>query len=133
MADIVTNQIRNTVVPRVETTRPPKQVHPRRKRRNRERRTRIAFQVGIVVAVLAVMTILNETQGDLVMPRPDKVVQEGWDMFRDGTMWTALGQSVKVFVVGFAVAFGSGIIGGILVGGFMRFGRVVDPFINALN
>lgn len=108
-------------------------VKRRARRRHRDRLTIWTTRVLLVVATLALMTLLNHTQGDLVMPRPDKVVQAGWRMFANGTMWTALRQSLRVFSIGFSTAIASGVVGGIVVGGFPRVGRVFDPFINALN
>jgi ABC-type nitrate/sulfonate/bicarbonate transport system permease component len=108
-------------------------VQARRQRRGRENHIVRAWQIGIVVFGLVLMWAINAGQGDLVMPRPDHVVTSFWDMINDGSLWTALRQSLKVFLVGFATAAVAGVIFGILVGGFHRVGKVFEPFINALN
>ena len=112
---------------------PPARAQLRRRRRSRERWLLRTEQLVLVALGLGIMTVLNLTKGDLVMPRPDKVVVAGAKMFADGTMWKALGQSVQVFGIGYGVSALSGVVLGILIGGFARLGRVLDPFINALN
>jgi NitT/TauT family transport system permease protein len=105
----------------------------RRARRDRQRRVAIAWQVLIVLAILGIMQGVNAWKGDLVMPAPWSVVTSGWAQIKDGTLPKALLQSLEVFGIGFGVSAASGILFGVIIGGFRTVERVFDPFINALN
>lgn len=109
------------------------QVSRRRARRDRQRRVIVTWQVLLVLAVLGIMQGVNAWKGDLVMPAPGSVVISGWDQITDGTLPHALVQTLTVFGIGFGVSAASGIILGVIIGGFKMVERVFDPFINALN
>ena len=90
-------------------------------------------QVLIVMAMLGGMQVLNMVAGNLVMPAPGGVLQQSVLMWSDGTIPRALGESLTVLLLGFFLAASTGILLGILLGGFPIVGRVLDPFVNALN
>lgn len=104
-----------------------------RKRRNRERNIVSLLRVALVILLLAGMYLLNATSGNLTMPNPLDVLDESWKMWTDGTMIRGLGQTLTVLSLGFLLAVTTGILGGILLGGFRLIGRVLDPFVNAIN
>jgi len=106
--------------------------------RGRERRRRqngfvLGAQVLIAIALLAGMYALNATSGKLIMPRPDDVLAQSIKLWSDGTMLKALGESLTVLVIGYAISIVTGILGGALLGGFHYLSRVLDPYVNALN
>jgi ABC-type nitrate/sulfonate/bicarbonate transport system permease component len=101
--------------------------------RIRSRRIALLWQVGILLAVIAGMKILNTTSGNLVMPSPEDVFRQSVVMWSDGTIPRALGESLTVLGLGFILAATSGILIGILLGGFPFLGRVLDPYVNAVN
>ncbi|WP_085786344.1 ABC transporter permease [Ketogulonicigenium robustum] len=101
--------------------------------RARRRSAIIAWQVAIAILIVAAMYALNATQGNLTMPRPDAVLRQLVTMIGDGTIPKALGQSLTVLVAGFALSALTGIVGGVILGGFPFVGRVMDPFVNAIN
>jgi len=101
--------------------------------RARRRRGVVLWQVGILLALIAGMKVLNMTSGDLVMPSPEAVLRQSIEMWADGTIPFALGQSLTVLGLGFVLAATSGILIGILLGGFPFLGRVLDPYVNAVN
>jgi len=103
------------------------------KRRRREDTLVIGAQILIGLAVLAGMYLLNATSGKLFMPRPDDVLAQSIKLWSDGTMIRALGESLTVLVFGFVISAVTGIALGVFLGGFRVFGRVLDPFVNALN
>jgi len=92
-----------------------------------------ASWVGLVVLILVGMQVLNVTQGNLVMPRPAAVAEEFITLWSDSTMLKALGQSLTVLGLGFLLAASTGIVGGVILGGFPFLNRVMDPFVNAMN
>jgi NitT/TauT family transport system permease protein len=67
------------------------------------------------------------------MPSPLAVARQSVIMWSDGTMLLGLGQSLLVLVLGFALAAVTGILGGVILGGFPVIGRILDPFVNAIN
>lgn len=101
--------------------------------RLRTRRVSILWQVVILLALIAGMKVLNTTSGNLVMPSPEAVFRQSVEMWSDGTIPRALGESLTVLGLGFVLASTSGILIGILLGGFPFLGRVLDPYVNAVN
>lgn len=127
----------------LEQSRPAAPVAPRmsrpnlaekaRRRRSGERNFVLVLQVGLVVLLIAGMYLLNAWRGNLIMPSPTDVLDESIKMWSDGTMLFALGQSLTVLSLGFLLSVTTGIAAGILLGGFRVVGRVLDPFVNAIN
>ncbi len=104
-----------------------------RKRRTRERNLVSSLRVCVVILLLVGMHLLNATSGNLTMPKPADVLDQSWKMWTDGTMFRGLGETLTVLSLGFVLAAVTGIVAGILLGGFRIAGRVFDPFVNAMN
>jgi NitT/TauT family transport system permease protein len=92
-----------------------------------------AAQLCLVILLVSGMQALNASGGNLIMPSPLAVARQSVSMWSDGTMLLGLGQSLLVLGLGFALAAFTGIAGGILLGGFPVVGRILDPFVNAMN
>lgn len=103
------------------------------RRRRRQDTLVLGAQILIGLGLLAGMYLLNATAGKLFMPRPDDVLAQSIRLWSDGTMLRALGESLTVLVFGFLISALSGILIGVVLGGFPFVGRVFDPFVNALN
>jgi ABC-type nitrate/sulfonate/bicarbonate transport system permease component len=104
-----------------------------RSQRRSSRRAAILWRVSILVALIVGMKILNTTSGNLVMPSPEAVFRQSVEMWSDGTIPRALAESLLVLGLGFVLAATTGILFGILLGGFPFLGRVLDPYVNAVN
>jgi len=104
-----------------------------RKRRRRQQGFVLGAQIAIAILLLAGMYLLNATSGNLTMPRPDDVLDESIKMWSDGTMIRALGETMTVLTLGFILSATTGVALGVLLGGFRIVGRVLDPFVNAMN
>lgn len=104
-----------------------------RRRRSAESGAVFGAQIFIGLALLAGMYALNAVGGNLLMPSPTDVVEESILMWSDGTMLAGLGQSLTVITLGFLLSASTGIFLGVLLGGFRVLGRVLDPFVNAMN
>jgi len=131
-------QPKDLASPAAETGRarvPPARVVPgtAQSQRNRGRRAAVLWRVAILVAMIVGMKILNTTSGNLVMPSPEAVFWQSIEMWSDGTIPRALAQSLLVLGLGFVLAATTGILFGILLGGFPFLGRVLDPYVNAVN
>lgn len=101
--------------------------------RSRSRRITIQWQVAILLTLIVGMKILNTTSGNLVMPSPEAVFWQSIAMWADGTIPLALGETLFVLGLGFALAATTGVLGGVILGGFPFLGRVLDPYVNAVN
>jgi ABC-type nitrate/sulfonate/bicarbonate transport system permease component len=127
------HRVERDSVPLAEGSRGARAAARARKRRVRERTLVGGIQVAIVILAIAVMYVLNATSGNLTMPKPHAIFKAFWALWTDGTMFRALLQTLNVFALGFLLSAVTGIIGGILLGGFRLVGRVFDPFVNAIN
>ncbi|MCB1993125.1 MAG: ABC transporter permease [Geminicoccaceae bacterium] len=103
------------------------------KQRRRSRDAVLGLQVLIVILLIAGMQLLHATAGNLVMPSPVAVLNQSIVMWSDGTILRGLGESLTVICLGFLLASTSGILIGVVLGGFPFVGRVLDPFVNAMN
>lgn len=104
-----------------------------RRRRIGERSAVVGSQILIALLLLAGMYALNATAGKLTMPRPDAVLAQSIKMWSDGSMLRGLGETLTVLSLGFVLSATTGIFLGVLLGGFRFAGRVLDPFVNAMN
>lgn len=104
-----------------------------RRRRRLESGAVFGVQVVIGLLLLAGMYALNAVGGNLVMPNPNDIVEQSVVMWSDGTMLRGLGESLTVISLGFLLSASTGIFLGVLLGGFRVLGRVLDPFVNAMN
>ena len=104
-----------------------------RQKRSRTRGTIRGVQVLIVILLIAGMQMLNHAAGNLVMPSPGSILRQSFLIWSDGTILRALGQSLTVLGLGFLLAATTGIFFGILIGGIPVVGRVLDPFVSAMN
>ncbi|SMY06965.1 ABC transporter permease [Flavimaricola marinus] len=102
-------------------------------KKSQTRRVIVFWQLFILLILIAGMKLLNTTSGNLVMPSPEAVFWQSVEMWSDGTIPRALGESFAVLGLGFVLAATSGILIGILLGGFPFIGRVLDPYVNAVN
>ena len=63
---------------------------------------------------------------------PSRIIAAGYEMFRDGSIWSDLAVSGEEFVLGYGLAIIVGVPLGILMGWYSRLNAVLDPFVNAL-
>ncbi len=104
-----------------------------RKRRKRESGAVVATQLALALLLLAGMYALNATAGNLTMPSPVDVLEQSVIMWSNGTMLRGLLESLTVLGAGFLLSATTGILLGVVLGGFRFVGRVLDPFVNAMN
>lgn len=93
----------------------------------------LAAQGLVALALILGMQLLNALAGNLVMPSPLAVLGQSIEMWADGTMLWALWESLAVLFAGFGLAATSGVVLGVLLGGFPFMGRVCAPFVMAMN
>lgn len=71
--------------------------------------------------------------GSSFMPSPAQTAVAAVKLFGSGTIFRATGQSLAVFLAGYAVAAVVAIPLGLLMGGFRVLGATLDPYVNALT
>lgn len=104
-----------------------------RQGRGRLSRRVLAAQGLVALALILGMQLLNALAGNLVMPSPLAVLRQWTLMWADGTMLWALWESLAVLLAGFGLAATTGVVVGVLLGGFPFMGRVFAPFVMAMN
>lgn len=103
------------------------------RRRRRQRLGTFMAQVLILGLVLLLMQLLNSVVGNLALPTPGQVWTSFLDIAKDGTLGSAIAETLIVFSIGFVIAGLTGVLLGVITGGISAVGRVLDPYINALN
>jgi ABC-type nitrate/sulfonate/bicarbonate transport system permease component len=106
-----------------------------RAQRSRRRETSfvLATQALLIALILIGMVALNGSMGKLFMPHPADVWTQTIKLWSEGIMGKALGQSLTVMSSGFVLSAATGIAFGIVLGGFRVVGRILEPFVNAIN
>ena len=122
----------SSLLPKRAAKRPVKATRAKTRRRI-ESGAVLGAQIMIGLGLLAGMYVLNAVGGNLLMPSPSAVARQSFIMWTDGTMLAGLAQSVTVITLGFLLSAATGIVLGVLLGGFRTLGRVLDPFVNAMN
>ncbi|HLI14567.1 MAG TPA: ABC transporter permease [Acidimicrobiales bacterium] len=103
------------------------------RRRTRERFVVLAGQLLVIGLLVLAMQLVNANFGGLTMPAPGSVLRQLGHLVRDGVLGRALAETLTVFGIGYGVSLASGVLLGMVVGGFRTIGRIWEPFINALN
>jgi NitT/TauT family transport system permease protein len=77
-------------------------------------------------------SVAFEWVNPLFTSSPSRILETGYGMFADGSIWPHLRVSGFEFVVGFGMAIVLGVPLGILMGWYRRLNAVLDPFVSAL-
>lgn len=84
---------------------------------------------GFILAWTGLSAVLD----DNLFPSPLATLHAAVAIFRDGTLATALGQSVLVYLGGYFLAIAVAIPFGLMMGGFRLFGQTMEIYVNALT
>lgn len=69
----------------------------------------------------------------IYLPAPSAIVMAFVATIRSGELGTQLGQTASVLALGFLLAMVTGMIVGVAMGASKTLGRLLDPYVNALN
>ena len=96
------------------------------------RRSKFLYGVGGLVVAIALWQILASAGAInvLIYSSPWNVLQAARTLQSNGSLDTALGQSGKLFGVGFAIALVAGLVGGVIIGWYRRLGALLDPLVS---
>jgi ABC-type nitrate/sulfonate/bicarbonate transport system permease component len=91
--------------------------------------------IGILVflAALGVWQLWAGAANSFVVPTASEVAERAWDVWRTSDFLSEVGQSMKRYIVGFAIAAVIGIGLGLLVGASHAARRTLDPFLELLR
>ena len=78
------------------------------------------------------MSVALEWVNPLFTSSPSRIVDAGYEMFADGSIYPHLAVSGQEFLVGYGMAIVIGVPLGILMGWYGRINAVLDPFVSAL-
>jgi NitT/TauT family transport system permease protein len=92
----------------------------------------IAIYRLVALAALLLLWWLAALAAPGWIPTPLATARAGQAMLADGTIWTATGESLAVYAVGYLLAAAVGISAGLLMGGFRLLGRTLEIYVNAL-
>ncbi len=91
-----------------------------------------AIRIASVVTVLGVWELFGPSMNRVFLRPPSQIVRAFFDLLETGELQTALGQSLRVFVVGLVIAVVAGIPIGIVMGRSRVAYNVLDPWVSAL-
>jgi sulfonate transport system permease protein len=92
-----------------------------------------ALGVLVFVAVLGIWQLWAGAEDNVLVPTASEVAERAWDEWRTSDFLSEVGQSMKRYVVGFAIAAAIGIALGLLVGASHAARRTLDPFLECLR
>jgi ABC-type nitrate/sulfonate/bicarbonate transport system permease component len=97
------------------------------------RLVRPALGVLVFLAVLALWELWARAANSFLVPTASEVAERAWDVWPTSDFLSEVGQSMKRYAIGFAIAAAIGITLGLLVGASHAARRTLDPFLECLR
>ena len=91
----------------------------------------LAIRAASVLVVLVAWEVLGPNVNRLILRPPSQIAVAFLDLLANGELQTALGQSLRVFSIGLAIALVAGILVGIVSGRSRVFFNAIDPWVSA--
>jgi ABC-type nitrate/sulfonate/bicarbonate transport system permease component len=92
-----------------------------------------ALGVLVFLAALGVWQLWAGAADSFLVPTASEVAERAWDVWRTSAFLSEVGESMKRYAVGFAIATVIGITVGLLVGASHAARRTLDPFLECLR
>jgi len=93
---------------------------------------RFSLKMGVLGLILLAWHLYSGHVSPILMPSPSRVFEAGREMVRSGEIFTASGESLRIFAIGYALAVGSGVVIGVLFGRVRLFAVSTEHVFNAL-
>jgi NitT/TauT family transport system permease protein len=111
--------------------------HPRRRVASQDelsRRERMVLGLVGSCAILGLWQLLASTNAinPLISSSPWSVIEAARMLAADGQLGSASWQSAELFLVGFGIALGAGLLIGVYIGWYKRVAAVLDPLVSLL-
>lgn len=92
----------------------------------------LVFRLGFLALLLLLWALAAQQMGGNVVPSPQATYLAAGRMLGEGRLIRALGDSLTVFLSGYAIAVAVGVPLGILMGGFRVLGKTLEVYVYAL-
>lgn len=92
----------------------------------------LALRLGFLVCLLLLWAFVAQLLSSNVVPSPRATFLAAGRMISDGDLQRALGDSLIVYLSGYALAVALGVALGILMGGFRVLGKTLEVYVFAL-
>jgi ABC-type nitrate/sulfonate/bicarbonate transport system permease component len=91
-------------------------------------------EIGIHVVFIGLWELACRTVvPPMFLPAPSRIAVAFWQTLRSGELVVQLGQTASVLAVGFSLSIVTGMVVGIVMGTSRLAGRILDPYVNAMN
>ena len=90
------------------------------------------YRLGFLVLLLTGWSIASELIPRNLIPTPLETLAAAQRLFAEGRLWMAIGDSLTVYGLGFALAATVAIPLGVVMGSIRPLGKTLDVYVNAL-
>jgi NitT/TauT family transport system permease protein len=90
------------------------------------------YRLGFLAFLFALWTLFSQIVPRNLIPTPFEVAEAAQRLFSEARLWVAIGDSLTVYGLGFALAAAVAIPVGVVMGGFRPLGKTLDIYVNAL-
>ena len=87
----------------------------------------------VFLAALGIWELWAGAENSFLVPTPSEVAERAWDVWPSSGFLSEVGESMKRYAVGFALAAAIGIALGLLVGTSHAAGRTLEPFLEFMR
>lgn len=92
----------------------------------------LALRIGFAAVLLLLWAVAAQQVGNNIIPSPAATFHAAGRMIAEGRFLSALGDSLTVYLSGYAIAIVVGVSAGVMMGGFRTVGKTVDVYVYAL-
>lgn len=92
----------------------------------------VALRLGFAALLLLLWAVAAQQMGGTIVPSPTATLQAAGHMLAEGRLLGALGESLSVYLGGYAIAIAVGVALGVLMGGVRTLGKTLDVYVFAL-
>ncbi len=92
----------------------------------------LLFRLGFLVLLVAGWTVASGLVPRNLIPTPLATLAAAQRLFGEPRLWVAIGDSLTVYGLGFALAAAVAVPAGVLMGGIRPLGKTLDVYVNAL-
>ncbi|MDZ4135827.1 MAG: ABC transporter permease, partial [Paracoccaceae bacterium] len=92
----------------------------------------LVFRLGFLALLLLLWTFAAQQVGGNVVPSPKATFLAAERMIAEGRLVRAIGDSLTVYLSGYAIAVGVGVPLGIVMGGLRVLGKTLEVYVFAL-
>jgi NitT/TauT family transport system permease protein len=92
----------------------------------------LLYRLGFLAVLLIGWTVASELIPRNLIPTPFATLAAAQRLFGEARLWTAIGDSLTVYGLGFGLAAAVAVPIGVIMGGIRPLGKTLDVYVNAL-